>query len=134
MKKVYSALLALVLVFALCSCAATSPADKVKAYIDANETELLEAFEDSFAESSGMTCTSDLTVEGAGFIITININELDNVDESIKTTLQSSYDSIQSTWDGMLSDMQEELPELEYFEIRVCEVDGDALATVHAGK
>lgn len=132
MKKVYSALLALVLVFALCSCAATSPTDKVKAYIEANETELLEAFEGSFTESSGMTCTSDITVEGAGFIVTININELNDVDESVKTTLQSSYDSIQSTWDGMLSDMQTELPELEYFEFRICEVDGDLLATVRA--
>ena len=29
---------------------------------------------------------------------------------------------------------EQELPELEYFEVRVCEVDGDLLATVVAGE
>ena len=134
MKRILSVMLVAVMLLALISCGATDPSAKIQSYIDANKSELLDAMEKSFAESSGMTCTSSVEVEGAGFIISININELNELDESVKTQMQTAYDSMDSTFEGMLSDLQEDVPEVEYFEIRVCEVDGDLIATIHAGK
>ena len=89
--------------------------------------------EQAFAKSSGMTCDSSIKVEGMGFIIKININELEDVDSSIKAQLQSTYDSMSSTFEPLLEQMQTELAELEYFEIDVCDKNGDLLATVVAG-
>ena len=80
-----------------------------------------------------MTCTSSIKVSGMGFVISLNINELDNIDSATKATLQSTYDSMGANFDTLLDQMQTELPELEYYEIRVCEKDGDLLATVVAG-
>ena len=48
--------------------------------------------------------------------------------------MQEAYDTMGATFDSALATMQQELPELEYFEVRVCEVDGDLLATVVAGE
>ena len=107
---------------------------KIVNYINLNKADLLEGFESSFASSSGMTCTSDVEVIGMGFVITININELENVDSSTKAQLQSTYDSMSSTFEPLLDQMQTELPELEYFEIDVCDKNGDLLATIVAGE
>ena len=133
MKKLLAIVMALVLVFSLSACFGGSE-NKVQTYVDAHRDELLNTFESSFATSSGMTCTSDITVEGNGFIISININELNDVADDIKTAMQDAYDGMDSTFEGALKDMQTELPELEYFTIRVCEADGDLIATIHAGK
>ncbi len=111
----------------------TSDNEKIKEFIEENEDELLGAMEESFATSSGMTCTSSIEVEGNGFIIKININELDNIDAETKQTMKEAYDSMGSTFDGLLDNMKTELPELEYFEIDVCEKDGDLLAPIVVG-
>lgn len=106
----------------------------IKSYINANKDELLESMEDSFATSSGLTCTSDIEVIGNGFVIYININELDDVDKATKDAMQDAYDALDSTFEGMLDSLKTELEEIEYFEIQVCDVDGDVLATIHAGE
>ena len=106
----------------------------IKSYINANKDELLESMEDSFATSSGLTCTSDIEVIGNGFVIYININELDDVDKATKDAMQDAYDALDSTFEGMLDSLKTELEEIEYFEIKVCDVDGDVLATIHAGE
>ena len=106
----------------------------IQSYINANKDELLESMEDSFATSSGLTCTSDIEVIGNGFVIYININELDDVDKATKDAMQDAYDALDSTFEGMLDSLKTELEEIEYFEIQVCDVDGDVLATIHAGE
>ena len=135
MKKLLAILLVLVFCFSLVACGGGEAASnaKIAEYIEKNEDDLIEGFESSFASSSGMTCSSSIKVEGMGFIIKININELENVESSIKAQLQSTYDSMDSTFEPLLEQMQEELPELEYFEIDVCDKNGDLLATVIAG-
>lgn len=135
MKKLLAILLVLVFCFSLVACGGSEAASnaKIAEYIEKNEDDLIEGFESSFASSSGMTCSSSIKVEGMGFIIKININELENVESSIKAQLQSTYDSMDSTFEPLLEQMQEELPELEYFEIDVCDKNGDLLATVIAG-
>lgn len=133
MKRVLSIALVLIMCFALVACS-ESANDKVKEYIDENREEILDSMEESFAHSSGMTCTSSIKVVDAGFIVNININELDDVPEETKEQMQDAYDSLGNTFEGMLEDMQEELPELEYFTIKVCDKDGEVLATIGAGK
>lgn len=138
MKKIIALVLALVLSLSLVACGGGSePAKvdnaKIATYVNANKADLLATMEESFATSSGMTCTSDIKVEGMGYVVTININELDEVDAATKELLQETYDSMDSLFEAALDEMQTELPELEYFEVLVCEVDGDLLATVTAG-
>ncbi|MBQ7340874.1 MAG: hypothetical protein IJW41_05185 [Oscillospiraceae bacterium] len=139
MKKIIALVLALVLSLSLVACgggSADAPKvdnSKIAAYIEANKADLVSSMESSFATSSGMTCTSDIKVEGMGFVMTININELDEVDAATKDLLQETYDAMDSVFESALETMQKDLPEIEYFEVVVCEVDGDVLATVTAG-
>ena len=135
MKKLLAILLVLVFCFSLVACGGgnTAANAKIVEYVEKNEDELIDSMEQAFAKSSGMTCDSSMKVEGMGFIIKININELEDVDSSIKAQLQSTYDSMSSTFEPLLEQMQTELAELEYFEIDVCDKNGDLLATVVAG-
>ena len=134
MKRVIASILVVMMMFSFgaCSSGTSENSKEVEAYVAEHKTELLSSMETSFASSSGMTCTSSIEVKGAGFIISVNINELDNLDDSIKEQMQSAYDSMQSAFDGMLEEMQQELPELEYFEIIVCEKDGDEISTIRS--
>ena len=80
-----------------------------------------------------MTCTSDIKVEGMGFVISININELDEIDDATKAVLQQTYDAMGDTFNASLDTMKTELASLEYYQVLVCEKDGDVLATITAG-
>lgn len=141
MKKLLAIILALALVFALAACGGDSKDDNsgnaanpvIVEYINKNENDLLSGMESAFATSSGMTCRSSIDVIGDGFVITIKINELDNVDSEIKETLKTAYAAMQPSFDAMLPSIQAEVPEIEYFAIKVCEKDGDLLAEIVAG-
>lgn len=139
MKKLIAATLVVLMVFTLVACGGTSTSNadqqatrEIEEYIEKNRSTLISSMESSFASSSGMTCSSSIEVEGRGFIVSININELDDVDDSVKSQMQSIYDAMQGTFDGMLKDLQAEVPVLEYFKILVCEKDGDVIATISA--
>ena len=133
MKKVLSLALVIVMCFAFVACGG-SASDKVAKYVEDNREELVSSMEASFATSSGMTCESDIEAIDAGFVITIKINELDDVPDETKELLQDTYDSMNATFEGMLDDFKKEVPELEYFTINVCDKDGEVLAVVTAGK
>ena len=142
MKKIIALMLALVLALGLVACGAAGSGDKAPAkdpaqekiekFVEENKKELLESMEASFATSSGMTCTSSIKVEGKGFVIQININEMEDIDADTKALLQEIYDGMGDVFKGSLEQMQTELPELEYFKVLVCEKDGDVLATIEA--
>lgn len=106
----------------------------IEEYVEANRDLLIGSMESSFAGSSGMTCSSDIYVEGMGFVIILNINELDELDEETKQMMQDIYDGMDATFEEALTTFQTELPDLEYFEVQVCEVDGDLIATILAGE
>lgn len=135
MKKLLAILLVLVFCFSLVACGGgnTAANAKIVEYVEKNEDELIDSMEQAFAKSSGMTCTSSIKVEDMGFIIQININELDNLDDSTKAQIQTTYDNMSSQFSSMLSGAQTELPELEYMEILVCERDGDKIANIVMG-
>ncbi len=145
MKKLLAIMLAVLMLFALGACGddsdkfgegektpVTEEESAVAKYVEENKYTLISSMEESFAKSSGMTCTSSINTIGNGFVISININELDNVDSDTKLQMQSAYDSMSGTFDGMLIDLKKEIPEIEYFAIRVCEKDGDLLAEIRA--
>ena len=139
MKKVLSLILVAVLCLSLVACGgkkqeSSGPNPAVVEYVNENKSVLLESMEESFATSSGMTCTSDIEVIGSGIVISININELDNIPRETKDLMQEVYDAMSGTFEGMLSDLQKEIPEVTFMQINVCEKDGDVLATIKAGK
>ncbi|MBE6729389.1 MAG: hypothetical protein E7568_04050 [Ruminococcaceae bacterium] len=134
MKKLLAIVMILAMMFSLIACGVLgmSAEDKVAAYVEKNRDELVSTMEESFGESSGMTCSSTIKAEGTGFVMEIRINELDNIPEDTKANLQTTYDGMNSTFVSSLETMQKELPELSYFKINVCEKDGDLLATILA--
>ena len=139
MKKIIAIVLALVLSLSLVACGGSSEPAKtaenaaIAAYVEANKADLIAEMEESFATSSGLTCTSDIKVEGMGFVITMNINEMDNVDAATKDLLQETFDSMQGSFDLLIESMQSEVPGIEYFQVVINEVDGDHLVTITAG-
>ncbi len=104
----------------------------VEEYINKNKEYLINAMESSLA-SSGMECKTSIEVIGNGFIITLKMVGVDNIDASAKAQMQSSLNQMQDYYDSLLSAMQLELPELEYLVYELCEEDGDFLADVTAG-
>ena len=130
MKKIFAIALVLVMMLSLVACGNDSKSDKVKAYVEDNKADLLSGMEQSFASSSGMTCTSSIRVDGCGIVIDININELDGMGDAEKKMLQDIYDSMDAQFDLAFDQMQKELPELEFFTVNVNERDGDNVAVV----
>ncbi|MBR6693931.1 MAG: hypothetical protein IKL62_03175 [Clostridia bacterium] len=150
MKKLLALILALVMCFALVACGSddeekTDDDDNdivdiggnnnnaVAEWVEENEDDMLAAMEQSFAGSSGMTCTSSIKVSGNGFTINININELTNVTADQKKQLQDTYDSMDSQFETLLDNAQLELPELEYINYNVCDKYGNVLAVIRTG-
>lgn len=137
MKKLLALILALVMCFALVACGSDDEAktnnDAVAEWVEENEDDMLEAMEQSFAGSSGMTCTSSIKVSGNGFTINININELTNVTADQKKQLQDTYDAMDGQFEALLDNAQRELPELEYINYNVCDKYGNVLAVIRTG-
>lgn len=140
MKKVFALILALVLVLSLAACGEKKESgtdksnEKIVAYMEENGDLLIESMESSFATSSGMTCRSSFEVVGNGIVITVCINELEDLDDETKEAIQEAYEEITPTLEPALEMLQEEVPELEYLTVRVCEKDGDLLAEMKVGK
>ena len=104
----------------------------VAAFVEANKYEILTAKESFFVTSAGYTCTSNIEAVGLGFVINLNINELEGLSREKKDALQVAYNEMSETVEQMLAEYQAELPELEYFKINICEADGDLLAVIKA--
>ena len=131
MKKFLAVMLTLALMIGLVACGGSdADAKKVADYVAANEATLKSSMETSFASSSGLTCTSTIKTEGCKIVLDININEWQDIDASIKSQLQATYDAMDSYFDAAFDLMQKDLPEMDAFIVNVCEKDGDVVATV----
>lgn len=108
--------------------------DAVAAFVEGTDgQEFLKGIEQDFT-ASGLTCNSTIEAFGTGFILTICINELDNVDEETAAAMQAGCDETIGTFEAALSQLQTAVPELTYMAILVCDVDGDILATIYVGE
>lgn len=109
-------------------------AQAVATFVAENQADLLAMFESSFADAAnGITCSSDIKAVGTGFIINVKVSALNGATEEQIQVMEQTYDSLQSTFDQALTQMQSGLPELTYFTINVCDGYGNVLTTVHAG-
>ena len=107
---------------------------KIVSFVNANKAALINEFETNFTEGSdGLTCEADIKVVGMGYVITVRINEIDNMSSTQKKALQDTYDQMDADFEASLQLMQTEVPELEYYQVIVCDKDGDQLAVVTAG-
>lgn len=139
MRKVLSLILVAVLCLSLVACGGkkqenSGPNPAVVEYVNENKSVLLESMEESFATSSGMTCTSSIEVIGSGIVISININELEDVPEETREMMQDVYDAMNPVFKQALDELKKEVPEVTALKIRVCEKDGDEVAVIKAGK
>lgn len=139
MRKVLSLILVAVLCLSLVACGgkkqeSSGPNPAVVEYVNENKSVLLESMEESFATSSGMTCTSSIEVIGSGIVISININELEDVPEETREMMQDVYDAMNPVFKQALDELKKEVPEVTALKIRVCEKDGDEVAVIKAGK
>ena len=131
MKKLTTLLLAVLMVFTLVACGSEEDNAKLVEYVEENGRTLEDSMEESFS-GSGLTCNAKVDVEGNGFVFTIKIDGIDGLTSEQKDLMQETYDGMGSVFDASLSMMQSELPELEELTIKVCEEDGDLIATIHA--
>lgn len=131
-KKVLVLMLSVMMLFTLVAC--ETPEDKVAKYVEENGEEFVKGMEEGFISSSGMTCTSSIKAEGRGFIIKINVDQFDNIPAETKTIVQNTYNEMKSTFDEALEEIQDEVPEVEYFVMYICEKDGDEIAVIDTRK
>lgn len=139
MKKVITMALALLLLMSLAACGKTQmPSVRtnqqiVAEYVETNGDELLAGLEEGFTEGSNMTCRTSIQAMQCDIYVTICINELYDVSAEDKASMQAAYDSIQSTWDEALADLQKDVPQIEHLIISVRDRDDNSLAQIRAG-
>lgn len=151
MKKLLTVTLVLSLLLSLSGCCCTAfftpneeeepvsvapQADntEIVAFVETYKDDLIAEMNATFSDSSGLTCSSDVWVEGMGIVIGININELDDLDTLTKTFYKTAFSALQSVFDESLAEIQTVLPQVEYLEIRVGEADGDLICDIIAGE
>ncbi len=126
MKKMIAVIVAAVMLLSLVACN-QSAEDKVADYAD----EAKEKLEGMFG---GSGIGIEVEAEGCGIIVDLKISDLNNITASQKQELQRYYDSMSGTFESLLEDMQDEVPELEYMVFNVCDSDGELAAKVEIGK
>lgn len=136
MKKVISLVLVMVLALGMVACSKTAktPAEKVESYVQQNGEALAASLEALFEASSDMTCASTVKAEGTGIVIEIRIDQLEDLTQAQKDLLQSTYDSLGDSFADSLAAVQQDLPDVTYLTIHVCEKDGDIAATIQLGE
>ena len=105
---------------------------EIKEYLELYGDAIISSAQSSFADMSGMTCTISLKVEGMGIVATANINELDDLNAVTKALYKETFESgiLSSTLSNIMDSLPEELEDLEYIKVNVCESDGDKIATI----
>ena len=137
LKKLLSLSLAVILAFGLIACSS----DVVKDDVVTNDPDLErivaeegqayeEAFENSFSQSSGLTCECKFYAKGTSLITDCIINGVDDVPEDVKAQMQETYDNSKASLKASFDPIKDEAPNLTNAIINVCEEDGDIIASV----
>ena len=141
MKKVSALILAISMMFVLVACGEKPVSEDpvevnpVQEFFDLYGDEFLTSINDSFASAAGgLTCESNLEINGNHLTVNICIQGVDNIPDDVKKQMQDIYNGMSETFEATLTEMQTELPELEAVTYNVCEQDGDILAVIETGK
>ena len=136
MKKLLSLTLAILMLFSFAACGSAdngdgeettvdSAAEKVAAYVEANQEKLVEPYETITAllTQSGMTVKVVAVAEERDIVLKfIPENEVSAFNELLKFALPLMQPS-----SAYFSNINQELPELEGIKIRFCDSDGSTL-------
>ncbi len=107
--------------------------ESVIKFVDESGEDMIATFEEFILEE-GMTCNSTIEAMGSGFVITICLNELNDVPEDVMAEMQASCDELVAFLTESLADAQAEIEGLTYYCINYCDVDGDMLASMYIGE
>ena len=146
-KKIASLVLVFILAAALVCCSnakktetvqPVSPADnpvsptqstEVEEFVDEFGYEFVEAFEEGF-ESSGLTCTSEVSANGNAIILDVYLDSIDGLDSSVKKEMQDAFNSMNGEMTSLFEGFKSEIPSLENVTINILEEDGDFIASI----
>ena len=139
MKRILALLLAVVMVVGLVACgnkdedkktgdnAAPANNPKIEAFVKEQGQTFVDGVAQGFS-SSGMTCKATIEAKGEGILVKICIDGVDNVPEENKTAMQENIESTATALSSSLAALKNEVPEIQFMELHLCEQDGDLLA------
>lgn len=101
----------------------------VKEYVENNKEKIVSIFENNVGVTG---LESEIQVQGRGFIITFKDDSAQEISESEKTQIQEMFNTYQSYFEDMLTDMKKDIKELEKYEFRVTDAKGNIYLTIVA--
>ena len=101
----------------------------VKEYVENNKEKIVSIFENNVGVTG---LESEIQVQGRGFIITFKDDNAQEISESEKTQIQEMFNTYQSYFEDMLTDMKKDIKELEKYEFRVTDAKGNIYLTIVA--
>lgn len=132
MKKVLILCFALLLCLSFVACSQDNAnQNPVEKYVGENQEVLVDSLNEDL-QSSGLTCDTTVEAKENGIVFTVKFQGINNLSDEDKALIQSSYDSMGSTFNLALKELQKELPELKSYSVNVCEEDGDLIAAIVA--
>ena len=102
---------------------------EVEAFISEYGDLLKAGFEEGFSES-GLTCKTTVAGKGNDIIIETRIDYIDGLTEKDKAELQEEFNLGKEDLKAEFEGAKEDIPSLEKIIFRVCEEDGDLIATI----
>lgn len=103
---------------------------KVSEFVNKNGKNIEEKGEKLFLSKTGMTCDCTVKANGTKLVLYCNINGLDDLVDSDKTKIQILAGSIKSMLKKEFKAYTEDIPEITGADFKICEEDGDLIATV----
>ena len=128
MKRILALLMAMAMVFAFTACSDDSgsgsgDAAKVAAYIEENQDQIAEGFAGSGADEY-----ADCKVKASGTEVVIECKFKIEIPEEAASQLQDTLDSMESTFEAGLEEMQNEEPAITGMTIKYLNQNGKLLA------
>lgn len=100
----------------------------VSQYVEENKEKIVADFKNNFGPSNLET---EIEVQGRGFVITF-IDQIENISDEEKEEIQKIFDAYEPYFEEMLTEMKKDIKELQTFEFRVCDKNGNTYISVVA--
>ncbi len=141
MKKSTALLLALIILFTFAACGSSDKddeptvdavADEIEEYIEANGDKLIEIYESLNSTIvtliTPLNCTATIEAKDRGFILKYK-TDIDTSSETLDSILNllKSFGYDENSAESIPDEIKNELPNLEYFRVLLCDKDGDSV-------